>query len=280
MKISNQISAANYGSIGYDDGSLGLDKDQFLEAVKAEPQIEKFLKKFIGGREMLYNEDRYCIWLGEAEPNEIKGSKFLQTRLAEVKMFREASSRAATNNLSKTPGIFGEIRQPTSTYVAVAKVSSEKRKYVPSAIFEKEVIASGSVITICSKRPYFDFAVVCSRAFAVWNEAVSGRMKTDFQVSVEITYNNFPFPEIQETLLKEISEAGEKVLSIRSSFPNSNLADLYDSLSMPPKLISAHDELDALINKAFGLPANTNDAKLLSALFTNYEALNSSNQLK
>jgi hypothetical protein len=259
---------------------LGLDHDQFLETVKAEPQIEKFLKRFIGGREMLYNEDRYCIWLGDAEPSEIKGSKFLQTRLAEVKAFREASNRVATNNLSKTPGIFGEIRQPSSSYVAVAKVSSEKRKYVPAAIFEKDVIASGSVITICSKQPYFDFAVVCSRAFAVWNEAVSGRMKTDFQVSVEITYNNFPFPEIQQTLVDEISDAGEKVLASRSLFATSTMADLYDSLSMPPKLISAHEELDALINKAFGLPGKTNDARMLSVLFTNYEALISSNQLK
>lgn len=280
IKISTQLSSANYGSIGYDDGSLGLDREQFIATVKSEPQIEKYLKKFVGGREMLYNEDRYCIWLGKAEPSEIKGSKFLQTRLAEVRAFREASNRAATNNLSKSPGIFGEIRQPSSSYVAVAKVSSEKRKYVPSAIFEKEVIASGSLITICSKRPYFDFAIVCSRAFAVWNEAVSGRMKTDFQVSVEITYNNFPFPEIQETLFNEISGAGEKVLATRSSFPNSTLADLYDSLSMPPKLISAHEELDALINKAFKLPARTNDAKLLSALFASYEALISSDQLK
>ena len=276
IKISSQMSSANYGSIGYDDGSLVLDHDQFLETLKAEPQIEKFLKKFVGGREMLYNEDRYCIWLSEAQPNEIKGSKFLQTRLAEVKAFREASNRAATNNLSKSPGIFGEIRQPSSSYVAVAKVSSEKRKYVPSTIFEKEVIASGSIITICSKRPFFDFAVVCSRAFAIWNEAVSGRMKTDFQVSVEITYNNFPFPEISKILLEEISAAGEKILATRSSFPNSTLADLYDSVSMPPELIVAHDELDSLISKAFGLPAKTNDAKLLSALFTNYEALVSS----
>jgi type I restriction-modification system DNA methylase subunit len=280
VKISNQISPANYGSIGYDNGSFGLDHDQFLETVKAEPNIEKFLKRFIGGREMLYNEYRYCIWLGDAEPNEVKGSKFLQNRLAEVKAFREASSRAATNSLSRTPGIFGEIRQPMSSYVAVAKVSSEKRRYVPSAIFEKEVIASGSVITICSNQPYFDFAVVCSRAFAVWNEAVSGRMKTDFQVSVEITYNNFPFPEITHNLFEEISAAGEKVLAVRDLFPNSTLADLYDSLSMPERLFSAHNELDSLINKAFGLPARIGDAKLLSALFTQYESLISADHLK
>lgn len=279
-KISPTLSSANYGSIGYDNGSLILDEEQYLEAIKNEPQITKYLRKFSGGREMLYNEPRYCIWLVDAEPSEIKNSKFLQTRLAEVKSFRESSNRAATNTLSKTPGIFGEIRQPDARYVAVAKVSSEKRKYVPSNIFEKDVIASGSLITICSKNSYFDFAVVCSRAFALWNEAVSGRMKTDFQVSVEITYNNFPFPKISKELFQDIEEAGEKILSVRTEFINSNIADLYDTLSMPSKLVSAHDDLDRLVNQVFSLPANSNDAKLLGALFAHYEILVSSNHLK
>jgi hypothetical protein len=266
------MSSANYGSIGYDDGSLVLDHDQFVETLKAEPQIEKFLKKFVGGREMLYNEDRYCIWLSEAGPSEIKGSKFLQTRLAEVKAFREASNRAATNNLSKSPGIFGEIRQPSSSYVAVAKVSSEKRKYVPSTIFDKEVIASGSIITICSKRPFFDFAVVCSRAFAVWNEAVSGRMKTDFQVSVEITYNNFPFPENPtDKQIKGIETAAQKVLEARLLFPTSSLADLYDPLTMPPVLTKAHNELDKAVDLAYRPQAFTSEANRMVFLFELYE---------
>jgi hypothetical protein len=276
IKVSKSLSPANYGSIAYDNGSLILDQVEYLEATEFDPAIKPLLRRFIGGREMLYKEDRYCIWLQGVEPNLFRNSKFIQTRLAEVKAFRSESKRSATNKLAQTPGLFGESRQPEKTYVAVAKVSSEKRKYIPSDIFEPDVISSGSLITICSDRPFLDFAIVSSRAFAVWNEAVSGRMKTDFQVSVEITYNNFPFPDISEDQKSHLEALGEEIIKVRNSFTNSNLADLYDPLSTPPRLIKAHDLLDESIAKIYGLPKNSDDGKLLSALFEKYSELISS----
>jgi hypothetical protein len=279
-KLSKQLSMANYGSIAYDEGHLVVDKEEAVALKNSDPKAAAFLARFIGGRELLYDEARYCLWLIDAKPGDLRSSKFIQDRLKLVAEFRGKSNRQATATLASTPWLFGEIRQPNSDFVAVAKVSSEKREYLPCAIFPKEVIASGSLLTISSANPLLDFALVCSRPMSVWNIAVSGRMKTDFQVSVEITYNNFPFPEISDTDVGEITALASEIMDARSAYPDQTIADLYDPLTMPKDLLQAHRNLDLKLQAILGLKKNASDSDILAALFLNYQNLVEGEQIK
>jgi type I restriction-modification system DNA methylase subunit len=268
--ISNSITPANYGSMAIDDGHLILDTEEAAVAQSSDKSVGAFLSRIIGGREMLYNEMRYCLWLVDATPKDIASSTVIQERLKRVAEFRKASSRAATQKLAATPGLFGENRQPSAPYVALAKVSSEKRAYLPADIFKSNVIASGSILTICSNSPAFDFAVVCSKPMSIWNSAVSGRMKTDFQISVEITYNNFPLPKLTPQQKMEIVALSEKVLEARQAFSTSTIAELYGDVSMPKVLQTAHQELDKYMLSLYGLKVNATDTQILKALFETY----------
>jgi type I restriction-modification system DNA methylase subunit len=268
--ISNSITPANYGSMAIDDGHLIFDTEEAAVAQSRDKSVIAFLSRIIGGREMLYNEMRYCLWLVDATPKDIASSPVIQERLKQVAEFRKASSRVATQKLAATPGIFGENRQPSASYVALAKVSSEKRAYLPADIFKSDVIASGSILTICSNSPAFDFAVVCSKPMSIWNSAVSGRMKTDFQISVEITYNNFPLPTLTPQQKSEIIALSEKVLEARQAFSSSTISELYGDVSMPKVLQTAHQELDRYMLSLYGLKVNATDTQILKALFETY----------
>jgi hypothetical protein len=273
VPISNSITPANYGSMAIDDGHLIFDAEEAEAAQSKDKSVGRFLSRFIGGREMLYNEMRYCLWLVDATPKEIVDSTVIKERLKLVAEFRKSSSRAATQKLAATPGLFGENRQPSAPYVALAKVSSEKRAYLPADVFKSNVIASGSILTICSDSPAFDFAIVCSKPMSIWNSAVSGRMKTDFQISVEITYNNFPLPKISPQQKIEIVNLSEKVLEARKSFSGATITELYGDVSMPKVLQESHQELDRYMLSLYGLKANATDTQILKALFESYAIL-------
>ena len=271
--ISRQLSPAGYGSIGYDEGFLMVDEATASEIENSDPIAFKYLRPIIGGRELLHNETKFCLWLQTASPEEMLKSKFIQARISEVATFRKTSNRPATQKLAETPWLFGEVRQPKGDYVAIAKVSSEKRDYLPCAIISSKIVASGSILTIVSDNPYLDFALVCSRPMSIWNRTVSGRMKTDYQVSVEITYNNFPMPEIDSKLEQEISSIAKEVIEARNLYPDQKLSTLYDNLVMPTQLKQAHKKLDSLMLRVFGLKETANDSEVLSVLFQNYEKL-------
>lgn len=271
--LSSQLSPASYGSIGYDEGFLMVDEATASEIKKTDLVAFKYLRPIIGGRELLHNETKFCLWLQDASPEEMIKSSFIQSRISEVAAFRRASNRSATQKLAETPWLFGEIRQPNSDYVAIAKVSSEKRDYLPCAVISSSIVASGSILTIVSDNPYLDFALVCSRPMSIWNKTVSGRMKTDYQVSVEITYNNFPMPEIDGGLEGEITNLAQEVIETRSTYPESKLSTLYDNLVMPQQLKKAHKKLDALMLQVFDLKETASDSEVLTVLFQNYEKL-------
>ena len=188
---------------------------------------------------LIDNENRFCLWLVDASPSDIANSSVIKERVRQVKQLRLASKRKATQRLADKPAEFGEIRQPTKTYLAVPGVSSETRKYIPMAYFEKEVIASNSLLTI-SGAPLWLFAILESKVFTVWNSIVSGRLESRFRISAEITYNNFPFVPLEESQIKLLENSAKKILETRESYTDSSLAELYGPVSMPKNLVKIH----------------------------------------
>lgn len=268
-----------FGSMPRDGGWLSkIDSTEAERIRQTDPTAAKYLCPLVGAAELINGGERYCLWLVDAEPSDLRASTVLKERLAEVRAMREASKAASTRNMASTPGLFGQIGQPSGTYLAVPGVSSENRRYVPMAMFGPEVIASNALLTI-SDADLFTFGLLQSSAFNAWNRTVSGRLKSDTRISAEITYHNFPYPAATQETQTAIEKAAQQVLDERAKHSKSTLADLYDPLSMPKGLLDAHQVVDKAVLRAYGMTSDATETQILETVFTRYRELDASNQL-
>jgi len=256
-----------------DDGQLSKIDSTEADLIRSkDPIAAKYLHKLIGADELLNGKERFCLWLLDASPSDLAKSKVLKERIEAVRLFRSSSSASSTRSMSKTSHLFAQIAQPKSDYIAVPAHSSAARKYVPMAYMNKDVIASNALLTIPNANP-FVFAVVMSSVFNVWLAAVSGRIKSDYRISQEITYNNFPLPECSEETISKITQCAVQILSVRQKYPEATLSQLYASGSMQKDLIDAHSANDKAVLAAFGLKNNADDNEILEALFKTFASL-------
>ncbi|HNW92331.1 MAG TPA: class I SAM-dependent DNA methyltransferase [bacterium] len=266
------VPAMNYGSMANDGGHLLLDASQREELLTQSPSAAKYIRRFMGGDEFINNESRWCLWLVDAKPEEMRGMPGISERIAAVRKYRTASGRAMTVKLADTPMLFGEIRQPDTQYLLVPKVSSENRRYMPIGFCTPEIIASGSCL-IVPQATMCEFGILSSAAHMTWMRATCGRMKSDYQYSVGIVYNNFPWPMSTDKQRAAIEAAARGVLDARAKFPDSSLADLYDPVSMPPELTTAHQELDRAVDTAYGKTTFVNELARIALLFELYQKI-------
>jgi hypothetical protein len=268
--ISN-VPEIVYGSFALDDGNYTLSEEERKEIISENQSSEKLIKPFIGGQELLHSEKRYCLWLADADPNEIKGNSKIKERVEAVKKWRSISSRPTTKKLADTPILFAEVRQPKTNYLAFPTLSSENRKYIPIAFLSPNIIASNQLYVL-PNATLFHFGILTSTMHMTWIKSVCGRLESRFRYSKDIVYNNYPWPENpSEKTIKSIEEKAQKVLDTRAEFPNSSLADLYDPLTMPPALVKAHHELDKAVDLAYRPQAFTSEANRMVYLFKLYE---------
>ncbi len=265
------VPEISFGSMPNDGGNFLFTDEEKKEFVTKEPESEKFFKPFISAYEFLNGHNRWCLWLKNANPTELKDAKLITERIENVKKLREQSKRQATQKLASFPTLFGEDRQPQSDYVLIPRVSSENRKYIPMGFFDKNSIVSDSCLFIEGAKLYL-FGVLMSEMHMTWVKYICGRLKSDYRYSASIVYNNFPWPENPtEKQITAIEEAAQKVLDTRLEFPKSSLADLYDPLTMPPALVKAHNELDKAVDLAYRPQPFTSEANRMEFLFGLYE---------
>jgi hypothetical protein len=260
-----------FGSMPNDGGNLLLDDDEKNFLIKEDEILKKYVLPLVSGQEFLNGEKKWCIWLEKFNPSEIAKSKELVNRVNKVKELRINSTRAATKKLAAFPYLFGEIRQPKTSFIFIPLTSSENRKIIPMGLFDENVIANntGSVI---ENSTLYHLGILQSMMHMAWVKYVCGRLKSDFRYSNEIVYNNYPWPENpSEKQIKTIEEKAQQVLDVRASFPSSSLADLYNPLTMPPALVKAHNELDKAVDAAYSKQAFTSEAKRMEFLFELYE---------
>jgi len=261
----------NYGSMANDGGFLLLNDVEKSELISKQPQAEKYIRKFVMGDELINSIPRYCIWIENFFPNELNSVSLILERIDKVKKNRLSSTRDATKELASMPYRFGEVRQPKENYIALPRVSSENRKYIPITILEKSIIAGDKVYTI-EKGDLYHFGVLFSEMHMSWMRLTAGRLESRFSYSNSITYNNYPWPENPSDKQKEVIEkAAQKVLDIRAAFPDSSLADLYNPLTMPPALVKAHNELDKAVDLAYRPQPFINETKRIEFLFELYD---------
>ena len=265
------VPEMNYGSMPNDGGNLLLNESEKSEIIQYHPGAIHFIRKFVMGEELINNIPRYCLWLQDIKPEELRKFPIILKRVEAVKLLREKSTRLATNELAHYPTRFGEVRQPKSDYIALPRVSSENRNYIPIAILPLNTIAGDKVYTIENSSMYY-YGVLFSKIHMDWMRLTCGRLKSDYSYSNQLTYNNFPWPENPtEKQVSAIEKAAQHVLDVRAEFPESSLADLYDPLSMPPKLVRAHQQLDKTVDLAYRPQPFTSEAKRIEFLFELYE---------
>jgi hypothetical protein len=261
------------GSQPTDGGNLLMNDEEKEQYIRQEPDGKKFIKLFISADEFLNNKRRWCFWLIEIQPKELKQLPLLLKRVEAVKEMRLASSKVATIKWAQFPTLFTEDRQPTTDYVLVPRVSSENRKYIPLGFFNRNIIVSDTCIAIPSGSIYL-FGLLTSEMHMTWVKYVCGRLESRFRYSNTIVYNNYPFPEALTDKQKQTVETcAQAVLDTRAKYPDSSLANLYDRLTMPPDLIKAHQKLDKAVDLCYRPQPFTSELNRIEYLFELYEKL-------
>ena len=261
-----------FGSMANDGGFLILQDDEKENLIKSQPLAAKWIRPFLGAEEFINNKSRWCLWLAGINPSELRTIPEVYERVLSVKKHRLSSNRAATNKLANTPYLFGEIRQPSSIYLMLPRVSSELRKFIPIGYLPPEIIASDAALTI-SNATLFHFGILTSTQHNAWMRTVAGRLKSDYRYSANIVYNNFPWPTPTDAQRSAIETAAQGVLDARAHYPDSSLADLYDPLTMPPELVKAHAKLDKAVDAAYRYKGANSDAERVAFLFGLYQDL-------
>ncbi len=273
------VSEMSYGSMPIDNGFLILDREEVEELILENEENKNFIKKYVGGQELIKNKERWCLWLEGLSPSLYKKSKFIMNRLSLTKEFRESSKRRQTVKMAEFPYLFGEIRQPSTRMVVIPKVSSENRRYVPICLIDPEVIVNGSALIIPEANNYI-LGIMISNVHMAWMRVVAGRMKSDYQYSANVVYNNFPWPTVSKEQEKKITQTAQAILSARELYPDSSLADLYDELTMPVELRKAHQANDRAVMEAYGMTKIENgkktwlsESETVARLFEMYEEM-------
>lgn len=260
-----------FGNMPRDGGNLIFTDEERNIFLKDNPGAEKYIKRFIGARDFLHNEKRWCLWLVDTNPSEIKNIAGIMERIEAVKNFRLKSKAKSTRDFAKIPSLFAQRTQPNSSYILIPSTTSENRKYIPIGFLPKYFILSNSSFAI-SDATLYHFGILESEMHMTWLNYVCGRLESRYRYSKDIVYNNFPWPENpSEEKVKNIEKYAQEVLDVRLKYPTSSLADLYDPLTMPADLVKAHQNLDRAVDSAYGKKSFASSAERMEFLFGLYK---------
>lgn len=274
----SSVPACRFGNMPNDEQALIVDAAERDEIAAHDPVAAKYLRELIGAEEMVNGTHRYCLWLVDADPSDIRNSPTLRTRVTAVRAYRQRSTRPATNALAAVPALFAEIRQPTRPYLCLPRHTSMNRNYIPLAFYGPEDIAHDSTLTIEGATEYH-FGVLSSEMFMTWVRSVAGRLKSDFRLSSELVYNTFPWPAAAPGKVQRVGQLAADVLRARENHPGSTLADLYDPTGTPPDLSKAHGALNKAVASLYGRPTVPTELARQAILFERYTDLTTSGML-
>ena len=255
------------------DGGHLIIEDEDLEAfIKSDPISQKYIRPFMGSVEFINNKKRWCLWLVNVSPSELKQMPEVMKRVNLCRQDRENSPDEGRRKLALTPTLFREQISSDENFIVVPQVSSEKRKYIPIGFLPPEVITS-NLVCLVPNATLYHFGVLTSGIHMAWVRAVCGRLKSDYRYSKDIVYNNFPWPTPTDEQKQAVETAAQAVLDARALYPESSLADLYDPLTMPPELLKAHTTLDRAVSAAYGGKGFKTEAERVADLMERYQRL-------
>ena len=273
MKPLCDVPMICLGGQPIDDGNLVLTNEEKDNLLKVEPQAEIFIRPFMMGKDFIERKPRFCLWLKGADPSILRKCPHVLERIAKVKDFRMLSKRSSTLRAAEDPALFGAPFECKTSYVALPKVSSENRKYIPIDYLTSNIIP-GDKLFCMQEASLYHFGVLTSNVHMAWMRAVCGRLKSDYSYSNTIVYNNFPWPNPTEEQKAKIEQTAQAILDARAKYPDSSLADLYDELTMPVELRKAHQDNDRAVMQAYGFNVKMmTESQCVAELFKLYQEL-------
>ncbi|WP_312777366.1 DNA methyltransferase [Corynebacterium variabile] len=267
--ISAEVATAVNGCKPADGGNFNVPADE-LEEVLADAAAAKYLRRFVGARELLHHQERWCLWLRDVSPEDVTKSSILRQHLEGVRAFRAASKNPPTNKLQHEPQRFFFDGSRDTPYVSIPRHVSSSRRFFTVERFGAEVISGDANFTLADPSG-LQLGLISSSMFITWQKAVGGRIKSDLRFSNTLTWHTFPVPEFDEKTRVAIIKAGQSVIDARALHPERSLADAYNPLAMDPALVKAHAKLDREVDKAFGADRKLNtERQRLEILFARY----------
>ena len=260
------------GNGAVDGGHFFLTTAEKEMILKSEPKAEKYIKRFLGAREFLHNEERWCLWLLDITPSELKSMPEIMKRVKAVHDFRMASKKEATRKFAEYSTRFMELRQPDTSYILIPRHSSENRRYIPLGFMSADVIC-GDANNMLPDATLYHFGVLTSNVHMAWMRAVCGRLEMRYRYSNDIVYNNFPFPALTSEQQARIERTAQAILNARALYPDCSLADLYDELAMPSELRKAHQQNDLAVMNAYGFDKKITESECVAELMKLYQKL-------
>lgn len=260
------------GNKPIDGGNYLFTEEEKNAFIKKEPAAEKYFRKWLGSDEFINCYFRYCLWLGECSPAELRKMPECMKRAQAVRDFRLASKSAPTQKLADTPTRFHVENMPKGNSVLIPEVSSEKRRYVPMGFISPEILCS-NLVKLIPDATLYHFGILTSNVHMAWMRAVCGRLEMRYRYSKDIVYNNFPWCAPSNEQKAKIEQTAQTILDARALYPDSSLADLYDELTMPPELRKAHRENDRAVMSAYAFSTKMTESEVVAELFKMYESL-------
>lgn len=265
------VPEVKLGNIPRDGGNLILNEEEKNQIISENEIAEKWIRPFMGANEFINGKKRWCLWLIDANPSELRKCKSIIKRIENVKKFRLKSKRIGTQKSASTPTLFAEISQPLSKYLVIPIISTKNRKYVPMDFIDKKVIASNLVQMIPNASLYI-FGILTSSVHMAWMRAVCNYYNSKGYIySSSIVYNNFIWPNPTPIQKENIEKAAQALLDARKLYPESTLADLYDPNTMPPELTKAHEKLDKAVKAAYGNKGFETEEEIVASLMKLYK---------
>ena len=262
------------GNKPIDGGNYLFTKEEMEAFIKQEPKSSQYFKQWYGSEEFIHQKPRYCLWLGNCSPAELRQMPHCMKRIEAVREMRLASSSAGTRKLADRPTHFHVENMPDTNFIIIPKVSSEKRRYVPMGFMSPNVLASDLVFLIPDATLYH-FGILESNVHMAWMRAVCGRLEMRYRYSKDVVYNNFPWPTPTEEQKAKIEQTAQAILDARAKYSDSSLADLYDEVAMPIELRKAHQDNDRAVMQAYGFPVKSTftESQCVAELFKMYQEL-------
>ncbi len=276
------VPSIGIGNKPIDGGNYLFVEEEKQAFLKKEPQAAKHFHHWYGADEFLYGAPRYCLWLGDCSPTELFTMPECLKRVQAVRDYRLASKSPGTRKIAEKPTRFHVENFPKSHYIVIPEVSSEKRRYIPMGYLSPDVMCSNKLRIMPDATP-FHFGVLMSSVHNAWVRAVCGRLETRFDYSINIVYNNFPWPECLaaenaedgnealRSLRQKIELTGQAILDARAKYPDATLAQMYgDKMYLFPELVAAHEANDRAVLAAYGLAPDTPEPEIVAHIFKLY----------
>lgn len=256
------------GNKPVDGGNLIIKEEDRASFLNRNPQLEEYIRPYIGAEEFLNGKERYCLWLKNAPHSILSSSKDLSERLEAIRAMRNDSPTKEFREYANSPELFVQDRQPDTDYLVFPSHTSERREYVPIGYLDKDTIVSNAVYVV-PNASFVDFGLVSSKLHNAWIHVVAGRLKSDFRYT-PVVYNSFPYPQLDADKEENIKKAAEAILEIRAHYDDQSLSDLYDPEKMPNELRDAHKVLDTAVTNAYGIDSESSEDVMVAHLFRLY----------